>query len=106
MSAEWGFKCPDHQHAPDETLTVLPVAIDWVITHNATDFPDKVVVRRHAIGHGPGGDTDLHMIVAKEPSAVVDTVAQARAVIPEGAEFYPRCPLDEPVIVEVWRVYY
>jgi hypothetical protein len=67
----------------------------WVIYENPSDFPGKLVVRQWRID-ARGLQVDL------DPTAVVDTLEAARAVVPEGAYRLDPMPEDDPVIVEVW----
>lgn len=68
----------------------------YVIYHNARDYPGKYVVRGVTIRRRdiqPDG----------EPLAVVDTLDQARAAIPPAADVcITRSDNDEPQIVETW----
>lgn len=68
----------------------------WVIYENPSDYRGKFVVRIHR----PGRDGSV--VAEREPRAVVDTLAQARAVVPPLLYRMDRHPDDDPVIVEVW----
>ena len=68
----------------------------FTIYENPSDFPGKFVVRKHAVGHGGV------QLVAGSPEAVVDTLEEARAVIPGGRVSVGREAGDDPVIVETW----
>lgn len=70
----------------------LPI---YVVFRNPADFPGKVVVRVQFAGpHGVRS--------AMFPTAVVDTIEEARSHIPPGRILFPAQPLDDPVIVESW----
>lgn len=67
----------------------------WVIYWNPKDFRDRYVVRRWlVVASGPIPD--------EEPTAVVETLDEARRSIPEGLVRLDRSPADERQILEVW----
>ncbi len=70
----------------------------WTIFWNPSDYPGKFVVRGFASNAAPPHDP----IVAPEPTAVVDTLEEARAAVPAGLVRTERHPEDDPVIVETW----
>ena len=66
----------------------------YAIYYNPSDVPGKYVVRRWWIDVGSlTPDPDRH---------VVDTLEEARKLIPDGFTCVPRYMNDDPVIVEVW----
>lgn len=67
----------------------------WVIYENPSDYPGKFVVRLWHPGAG-------FLEAAKDPTAVVETLEEARKAIPEGRHRLPRQASDDPVIVETW----
>ncbi len=65
----------------------------FVIYNSPSDCPGKYVVRM------------WRTIIQKGPTAMVaavDSLEQAREIIPEGLHCMPRLDGDDPVIVEVW----
>lgn len=78
---------------PEPAGTVLTV---WVIYADPADYPGRVVLRRQHVGR------DATITVDADPAAVVDTIEQARAALPEGLTHLSRQPEDEPQIVECW----
>jgi hypothetical protein len=83
----------------------------WCVTENPSDFPGKCVSRprlfpsgdkaallslnvRH-LQHRPDAPVSLHYLVA-------DTLAELRAMRPQGSWTLNRAPEDDPVIVETW----
>ncbi len=69
----------------------------FTIYENPTDYPGKFVARRFAV-------TAAGVMPEPDPLAVVDTIEEARAAIPdrEGLVCMRRNPSDEPQIVETW----
>lgn len=67
----------------------------YVIYDNPRDYPGKFVVRRQ-------WPHDGQVIADKEALAVVDTLDQARAALPDGLIRFDRHPNDDSVIVEAW----
>ena len=66
-----------------------------VIYRHPLDYPGKYVVRGQVAR--PGG-----VVADPEPVGVVDTLEEARALIPEGLVCLARSPEDQPQIVESW----
>jgi hypothetical protein len=67
----------------------------WVIYWNPRDFPNRYIVRRWLVdGAGPVADD--------EPSAIVETLDEARRSIPDGLFCLDRAEADEKQIVEIW----
>lgn len=69
----------------------------FTIYDDPTDHPGKFVVRRWWLDF-PGGEP----FKDTEPTAVVPTLEEARAAVPEGMYRLSRLPNDEPQIVETW----
>lgn len=71
----------------------------WVVYENPSDFPGKFVVREWRT-------SAAGIQRAVEPTAVVDSLAQAREAVTEASPMaltvMPRNPEDDPTIVEVW----
>lgn len=66
----------------------------WVIYDHPRDYPNHFAVRRHVILPG---------VIGKDPHVyLAPTLKQARKFIPKGYVRVPRCPLDDPVILECW----
>ena len=78
------------------TLTGISALHMWVITENPSDYPGKFVVRRRMT------TADGKQYVVFGPTAVVDTLEEARAAVPPGTVCFHRDPSDDPVIVETW----
>ncbi|MHC4864630.1 MAG: hypothetical protein ACYTEX_11125 [Planctomycetota bacterium] len=66
----------------------------FVIYQNPSDHPGMFVTRRWIVG-----DT---MNAESKPMAVVETLDDARLVLPSGLIRLGRAPADDPVIVETW----
>lgn len=66
-----------------------------VIYHNPVDHPGRYVTRAQWIYPG-------RVEPDPEPLAVVDTLEEARAVIPPDMDRVARDPHDEPQVVECW----
>jgi hypothetical protein len=66
----------------------------WTIYRNPTDYPTKYVVR--------GASVTRTIVHDPEPTAVVDSLSEARAAVPSGLVCMPRQIADDPVIVECW----
>jgi hypothetical protein len=92
MDAKSGNQCADPRIGRDPGDDFLPL---WVIYWNPSDFPGKHVVRRHLAGPD-------HNVPDRTPTAVVDTLEEARAAIPTNTINLRRFPNDDPCIVEVW----
>lgn len=76
------------------TERVLPIV---VIYRNPLDYPLHYVVRRQWACRGGAVE------IEPEPLAVVDTLDQARAVVPPQQDTrLDRQPDDDPSICEVW----
>jgi len=67
----------------------------YVVYENPADYPDKWVVRDWKITTGVQAPEF-------EPRAVVESLKEARATIPEGAVNLGRRLLDDLCIYEVW----
>lgn len=67
----------------------------YVVYADPADYPGRYVVRRQTVGRGV-------VDIAPEPLGVVDTLEQARHLLPDGLNWLDRQPGDEPQIVEVW----
>lgn len=67
----------------------------YVITTKTKDFGEKFVVRKHFLGPG-------RLLTDAEPSAVTDSLEEARKAIPDGLLRQEPAELDDPVIVEFW----
>lgn len=67
----------------------------WVVYNSPSDFPGKFVVRRQSAGPG-------FVVADATPTAIVNTLDEARAAIPPGKINLHRSPDDDPVIAEVW----
>ena len=69
----------------------------YAIYNSPLDYPGKFVVRGHTLTH-PRPTPD------PEPTAVVDTLEEARAAIPSIAErtYFPRFADDVSSLLEVW----
>ena len=71
--------------------------VQYVIYNNPRDYPNKFVVRRFVVRPNmPLADT--------EPIGVVNTLEEARALVPVIYDFksMPRLLQDEPQIAETW----
>lgn len=68
--------------------------IQYVIYQRPKDHPEGYVVRRWRIGE--------QGLEAESFAWRVDTLEQARAVVPAGLYCLGRMPGDDPVILEVW----
>lgn len=69
----------------------------YVVYHNPSDYPGKWVLRRQRLLRGkPLIVIDFH------PKAVVDSLEEARAALPEGLGYMGRFAEDDPAIFEVW----
>ena len=68
----------------------------WTIYENPSDYPGRFVVRECTI------ERDSTIVTKPEPAAVVLTLEDARAAVPDGLYRLARAPGDEPHIVEVW----
>jgi hypothetical protein len=66
----------------------------WVVYRSPSDYPGKFVVRRWSIADAL--EPEL------KPEGVVDTLEEARDLIPPGLVCLDRLPSDDPVIKEVW----
>lgn len=69
----------------------------FVVYRNPKDHPGKFVVREWKIVAG-----NSEPVPCGEPTAIVDTLAQARARIPADLINVGRFHNDDPAIVEVW----
>lgn len=67
----------------------------YCIYEHPRDYPNKYVVREILISKGETKYID-------PPTAIVDTLNDARTVIPNGLIPVPRHPTDDPVIIETW----
>lgn len=67
----------------------------FTIYSDPADHPGKFVVREDRV-------SGVGVLRAAVPHAVVDTLEEARASIPDGLVPLQRHPLDDPVIVESW----
>jgi hypothetical protein len=70
-----------------------PTLVQFTIYHRPDDAPDHWVVREWRIFRGnaePG------------PARIVDSLEDARAIVPAGMICIPRAPDDDPKIVETW----
>lgn len=69
----------------------------YIISRNPKEFPGKFVTHRVVIE--PNND----LIPDPEPLAVVDTLQEARDVVPlEANVCFKASPTEEPHIVETW----
>ena len=66
----------------------------WTIYKHPKDYPDKYVVRRHAVHY--------ECMWATDDFHVADTLEDVRAHVPKECLRIERCEADEPQIVEVW----
>lgn len=66
----------------------------WTIYERPSDYPDNFVVRAWYIF--PGKAVPARMAI------VVDSLEEAREMIPEGCVCLGRAPTDDEAIVEVW----
>lgn len=64
----------------------------YCVYYDIRDYPKKYVVRRFATGFGPD----------KTPVVVSDSLAAARAAVPNGMVCLTRHSSDDPAIVETW----
>jgi hypothetical protein len=82
-------------HAPkNKANDILTI---WLIYNRPRDFPDKWVVRSHAIGTG------LSSEARRLARFIVDSYQDARAVIPADCTMVRRHPADDgEMIAEVW----
>jgi hypothetical protein len=91
----------EYNAAIDEFLLHTGKALDtYTVYENPKDHPGKFVARRWLVL--PGIDEPVPQ---KEPIAVVDTIAEARAAVEKhkpGAVRLERHDFDDPCIVEVW----
>lgn len=69
--------------------------VQFVIYESPNDYPGKFVVREYRISPGT-------IRAATEPAAVVDTLEEARAVIPEGMVLLQPQEGEHKSIREVW----
>ena len=69
----------------------------YVIYYNAADYPQKYVVRKSYTDNG---------IAHVDPVAegVVDTLEQAKGLIPQNAVLLPRMPDELAQVEEAWAV--
>lgn len=67
----------------------------YVVYANPLDYPGRYVVRRQGVSRG-------RVDIDPEPLGVVDTLDQARDLLPPGLTWLDRQPGDEPQIVECW----
>lgn len=67
----------------------------WVIYANPKDCPGKYVVRRHLTGPG-------FVLADQDPTAIVESLEEARSAVPPGRFNLHRMPGDDPCIAEVW----
>lgn len=74
----------------DDILTL------WVIYRHPLDYSDKFVVRAQHVRPRAGVEIDV------EPTAVVDSLEEAREEIPAGLFNLGRQHDDDPAIYEVW----
>lgn len=74
----------------------------WVVYWNATDYPEKWVVRRNKVCRGDSREVEPVVRVAAEPDFVGDSLEAARESLPLGLHRLDRDPTDAPQIVEVW----
>lgn len=69
----------------------------FTIYENPSDFPGKFVVRGWTINESG------QLLVDAEPTAVVNTLVNARQAVPaDCCAMLNRSHLDDPVIKEVW----
>jgi hypothetical protein len=73
----------------------------FTVYERPQDFPESYVVRRSVLycGNHPLAGT---VAMDDSPMAVVSTLEQARAVIPQWLHCLPRSADDVPCIKEVW----
>jgi hypothetical protein len=75
--------------------TAEPTTVKWVIYGNPIDYPGKFVLRPWRIRKGQSPEpVNMHW--------VADTLAEVRAMVPEGLACVQRNPLDDVAIVETW----
>ncbi len=67
----------------------------YTIYERPSDYPDKFVVRAHAVG------SDGKQYVSQE-CKLADSLKEARSHIPPDKVRMQRQPADDPVIVETW----
>lgn len=72
----------------------------FVIYANPRDFPGKFVVRRWLVGR-MGGNRGTYGADEK-PTAVVDTLEEARGAVPSGLIRLDRSAHDDHAVHEVW----
>jgi len=91
---------------PQELLDDQTKAIIfWVIFENPADFPGQFVVRRNVLLVGNANVSDSQptgYAIEDKPWLVVESLSQARALIPDDCYNLGRQNGDEPQIVEVW----
>jgi hypothetical protein len=73
------------------------VFVTFTVFKDVSDFPGKIVVRRFEshVSWGPEARPTRHARVA-------DTLAEARALLPDGLVCTARDPEDSPTVVETW----
>lgn len=76
-------------------MSDLQVISVYVISKSPIDYPGKFVVRRHMAVLGRTQPD-------KEPLGVVESLREARSIIPNGFICVPRDKNDEPQIYECW----
>lgn len=77
-------------------MTDESVLTVWVVYCNPKDYPGRFVVRpQFVFSRG-------RIEVGQEPTAVVDSIDEARSHIPPGLQWFPRQPADDRTIVETW----
>lgn len=69
----------------------------WTIYEHPSDFPHDFVLRRSVVLNLPP-----RVVHDAEPTALTDTLEEARSYLPRGLFCLGREPADDPVIVEVW----
>lgn len=67
----------------------------YVIYWNPSDYPGRFVTREWKVTAG-------QVLAAAHPCAVADSLAEARAIVPDGLVHIGRMPGDDPAIFEVW----
>lgn len=77
-------------------MTDANVLYQYVIYKHPGDYPDKFVVRRWRIG--PAGELDAEI----DPTAVADSIEEAREAVPTGFVNIGRQLGDDWAIYEVW----
>ena len=69
----------------------------YVIYERPADYPAHFVIRKWTFSHGGGNDPIPSPLIGQ-----VDTLEEARALIPNGLFRMRRDPFDDKTIVETW----